>query len=292
MGASKSQKVSLEAAMRDGLANGNENSQGYRTGDSTKFYNLEVDTLRRFVSISRSFLLLGLSLQKISTPGSPKRFRGIQPHGGPMRVGRCLLPFIFVLSFSIPLIPSAAQTASPQAVQYLQKALAVLSGNTPTTDVTLTGTARRIAGSDDETGTATLKAVAGASRIDLNLSSGPRSEVINTSAASLGGMWSSPDGVTHPISYNNLFLVDPAWYFPAFPISRGLATGYAASYIGHETRNNQAVEHISLSHPLAAAAAPYVVRTGLYGAAVGLDYVAGKALYSEIAAIKNGQCKP
>jgi RHS repeat-associated protein len=44
--------------------------------------------------------------------------------------------------------------------------------------------------------------------------------------------------------------------------------------------------------PLAAAAAPYVVRTGGYFALGAFDYVLGKALISEIAAIKNGQCKP
>jgi RHS repeat-associated protein len=44
--------------------------------------------------------------------------------------------------------------------------------------------------------------------------------------------------------------------------------------------------------PLAVAAAPYVVRTGGYFALGAFDYVLGKALFNEIAAIKNGQCKP
>ena len=44
--------------------------------------------------------------------------------------------------------------------------------------------------------------------------------------------------------------------------------------------------------PLAAAAAPYVVRVGGYLAAGAFDYVLGKVLISELAAIKNGQCKP
>ncbi len=44
--------------------------------------------------------------------------------------------------------------------------------------------------------------------------------------------------------------------------------------------------------PLAAAAAPYVVRVGGYFAAGAFDYVLGKALISEFAAIKNGKCKP
>src|SRR6267154_5069568 len=137
-----------------------------------------------------------------------------------MRVARFLLSFIVVCSF---LIPSAAQqtiSSSPQAVQYLQQALMTLSGNALTSDVTLSGTAHYIAGSDDETGTAVLKAMAGASRIDLNLSSGPRSEIQNTSGASPVGTWSGPDGVAHPMAIHNL-LTEPAWFFPVFPISPG-----------------------------------------------------------------------
>jgi hypothetical protein len=163
-----------------------------------------------------------------------------------MRVGRFLLSFGLVASLLIP--TAAPQTAtSPQAVQYLQRALAALSASTPTSDVTLSGSAHYIAGSDDETGAATLKAIVGASRMDLNLSSGPRSEVVNTSA-SPAGTWSGPDGVAHAISFHNL-LTEPAWFFPAFPITHGLSSGYVATYVGLETRDGQAVEHLTISQP-------------------------------------------
>jgi len=163
-----------------------------------------------------------------------------------MRFARLLLSFVLVLSF---LIPSAAQqtaSTSPQAVQYLQRALAALSGSTPVSDVTLSGSAHYIAGSDDETGTATLKAIVGASRMDLNLSSGPRSEIQNDSGASPLGAWSGPDGVSHPLVLHNL-LTEPAWFFPAFPIAHGLSSGYVATYVGLETRDGQAVEHLTIS---------------------------------------------
>jgi hypothetical protein len=158
-----------------------------------------------------------------------------------MRFARLLLSFVLVLSF---LIPSAAQTTSPQAVQYLQRALAALSGSTPTTDVTLTGSAHYIAGSDDETGTATLKAIMGASRMDLNLSSGPRSEVWNSSPNQPVGAWSGADGVSHPISNHNL-LTEPAWFFPAFLIAHGLSG--VATYVGHETKDMTAVENLTIN---------------------------------------------
>ncbi len=73
---------------------------------------------------------------------------------------------------------SAAPTSDPQAVALVHRSLAELTGGVAVTDVTLTGTAHRIAGSDDETGTATLEATsAGDSRVDLLFPSGNRTEI-------------------------------------------------------------------------------------------------------------------
>src|SRR5258708_35042937 len=120
---------------------------------------------------------------------------------------RSIRPVVGVyLCFVLVLSSSAQQTTiqTPQASVLLQSAFAALVGANPITDVTLTGTARRIAGSDDESGTATLKAVSGASRVDLNLSSGTRSEVWNNLSGSPVGTWSGPDGVSHQISFHSL----------------------------------------------------------------------------------------
>jgi hypothetical protein len=63
------------------------------------------------------------------------------------------------------------------------------------------------------------------------------------------GAWSGPDGVLHAIAFHNL-LTGPAWFFPAFTIAQGLsASGYVATYVGSETHNGQAVQHVSLSQP-------------------------------------------
>jgi hypothetical protein len=122
-----------------------------------------------------------------------------------------------------------------------------LEGNTSISDVTLTGSVRRIAGSDDQSGTATFKALAtGAARADLSLSSGPSSEIQNLSATIPAGNWSGSDGVAHPIAFHNL-LAEPAWFFPAFAISRRLSSGYVVTDIGPEVRNDRQVEHISVS---------------------------------------------
>jgi hypothetical protein len=143
----------------------------------------------------------------------------------------------------------------------LQHALAALSPTTATRDVTLSGSVHYIAGSDDETGTATLKATAaGASRIDLSLPSGQRSEVRNLTADQPAGEWSGHDGTPHAIAYHNL-LNEPAWFSPVSAISRRLAgPGFVATYVGAETMDSQSVQHISVSQqPADPSAAPAIL---------------------------------
>jgi hypothetical protein len=168
-----------------------------------------------------------------------------------MSLSRIVLVLLFALGSSLARAQQTA-TASPPAAAtegaiVLQKALAALSPTTRISDVTLSGTARRIAGSDDESGTVVLKAVAGTgTRLDLTLPSGPRTEIRNTSAATVAGSWSGPDGASHPISDHNL-LTDPGWA-PVFTIATLLSSPNAViNYVGPETRKGQAVSHIVAS---------------------------------------------
>lgn len=143
--------------------------------------------------------------------------------------------------------PPQAPTSQSQGVAYLQKALAALAPSTPISDITLSGTARRIAGSDDESGTVVLKVLAGTgSRLDLTLSSGPRSEIRNTASAPIAGSWSGSDGVAHAMAYHNL-LTDPGWC-PAVSIASLLSAKNAViMYVGPEILNGQSVIHIFTS---------------------------------------------
>jgi hypothetical protein len=165
-----------------------------------------------------------------------------------MRAARFVLPLSLCFLVSISLSAQQAATSSPQALQILQQCLGALAGGQTLNDVSLSGTARRIAGSDDDAGTAVFEALAsGASRADLSLSAGQRSEVQNLTAAEPAGAWSGPDRISHPVAYHNL-LAEPAWFFPAFAIARRLSgSGFVATYVGHETHNGQAVEHVSVS---------------------------------------------
>jgi len=169
-----------------------------------------------------------------------------------MQVTRFATLFLGSFLMSFPVVAQQPTPAAPaprdaQAVLLLQRSLAALMGTAPVNDVTLSGTVTRIAGSDNESGTVTLKATAvGQGRIDLNLPSGQRSDVIDISQASPIGNWSGPDGAWHPIAGHNL-LGDPSWFFPTFLIHRALsAPNYAVSPMDAETKGGVAVEHLMI----------------------------------------------
>jgi hypothetical protein len=161
-----------------------------------------------------------------------------------MRVRFPLLLVIFAFAFH-SLAAQQSPSASPSAIALLQQALRALAGNQSVTDITLTGSARRIAGSDDESGQAVLKALAtGESRIDLALPSGTRSEVRVNSANGPVGSWTGPDGVVRPIAYHNL-LADTG-LFPAVTLAGFVSSPNSVlSYVGPETRDGAAVTHLS-----------------------------------------------
>jgi hypothetical protein len=162
------------------------------------------------------------------------------------------LALLFCLPFAM--LPTFAQqssttsppaTKNPQAVSLAAASLAALSGSTAITDVTLTGNATRIAGSDVETGTVTLK-VAGSSdsRIDLNLSNGPRNEVRNVSNSAPQGSWAGPDAVPHAMPLHNC-MTDSAWFAPQLSVLSQLSNpNLVVSYVGQESRNGASVQHL------------------------------------------------
>jgi hypothetical protein len=165
-----------------------------------------------------------------------------------MRLARVLVCSVLILN-SPSLVPAQQATpATPQAAALLQGSLSALNANQPLTDITLTASARRIAGSDDESGTATLKAIAsGASSMNLSLSAGAHSEIMNASATSPTGSWSGPDAIVHPMAYHNL-LTTPSWFFPTFALAASYsAPGAQVTYVGPETRNSQSVQHLTIT---------------------------------------------
>jgi hypothetical protein len=153
----------------------------------------------------------------------------------------------FCASLLFSQITICQQTSAPpvQPQVLLQKSLAALAGNTTLADITLSGTAERIAGSDDETGSVVLKAnSAGALRLDFSYSSGPRMEVRSVTADGVfSGAWSGPDSVSHPIAFHNL--VGDWGFVPVFALANILSNqNTVLSYVGLETLDGQSVLHL------------------------------------------------
>lgn len=178
-----------------------------------------------------------------------------------MSPSRLVVVLLFAFGSSLARAQQTATTSPPAAATegaaVLQKALAALAPTTRITDVTLSGTARRIAGSDDESGTVLLKALAtGESRLDLTFPSGPRTEVRANSPTGPVGSWSGPDATSHSISQHNLW-TDSSWFFPAFALARVLNDpSFTISDLGLESRNGQSVEHLAVSRQFQATGAP------------------------------------
>jgi hypothetical protein len=152
---------------------------------------------------------------------------------------------------------SAPVTKDPQAVSLATASLAALSGSISVADVTLSGTATQIAGSDAETGTVTLK-VAGSSdsRIDLNLSNGPRSEVRNVSNSAPTGSWAGTDGVSHAFPMHNC-MTDAAWFAPQLSVLSQLSDpNLAVLYVGQESRDGTIVQHLHFETPQSSSVDP------------------------------------
>jgi len=157
--------------------------------------------------------------------------------------------------------PHSQQTAVPsaQASLLLQKAMNALAPNISLTDVTLSGTARRIAGADDETGSVVMKALAtGEARLDLTFASGQRTEVYANSDNGPIGTWSAGSGAAHSVSIQNL-MTDSSWFFPALTVAKVSSPKYVVSYVDTETKNGQLLVHlIGWQLPLGKSASPGV----------------------------------
>jgi hypothetical protein len=189
-----------------------------------------------------------------------------------------LIAALVGLGLSIAAAGQQTNVQTPQASSFVQGSLKALAGGAIINDVTISATARRIAGSDDETGAATLTAMAaGDSRVELSLPSGVRNEIRNPAGTPLPdtlapglpagvtqtpqpvGSWSGPDGIAHRMATHNT-LTEATWFFPAFAVATLMSSqNYVISYVGQETRDGQQVLHLSASQqswPIASGQSP------------------------------------
>jgi hypothetical protein len=143
---------------------------------------------------------------------------------------------------------SSSPARDTQALTLANQALKALTGGKAITDATVQGTANFIAGSDQESGNATLEARVGyESRIVLSLSGGQRSEIHNASGVPPQRKWAGPDGAWHAMPLHSCW-TDPTWFFPALTIQSALNDPQISfANIGQETKGGFPVQHIQIS---------------------------------------------
>jgi len=161
--------------------------------------------------------------------------------------GLGLAVLFFAVQVALPQTTTTTPTSDPQAIALATQALTALTGSVQVSDVTLTGAATRIAGSDIETGTITLEALGtGNSSLSLVTSAGTRSETRSTANGFPQGCWVGIDGTAHAMANHNC-VTDAVWFFPALTVlSQAASTNVLAKYVGLETRNGGSVQHIRL----------------------------------------------
>jgi hypothetical protein len=147
----------------------------------------------------------------------------------------------------VPPAPGSPEAGSSEAITRLQSSLTMLAGKSSVTDVTLTGTAERISGSDDETGSATLKALAtGEESAEFTFPSGTRREIRQGSGTRREGHWSGPDGSWHAMPEHNL-KAEGVWFSPALLFRQLLADKTRAfRHLGTALVEGRPLEHIQV----------------------------------------------
>jgi hypothetical protein len=144
---------------------------------------------------------------------------------------------------------AAPQTVArdPQALNLIASSLKALTGSTAVNDATLQATASYVAGSDEESGTATLTARGNQeSLVQLNLSGGTRQEIRDGPA----GAWSGPDGEAHSMALHNCW-TDASWFFPALTLEAIAADPtLAVAYLGPDTSKGATLLHVQVARLL------------------------------------------
>ncbi len=165
-----------------------------------------------------------------------------------MKPTAALIAVFLASGFLVQASPAKPSPSDVQAVALARSAYLALTGGQGVQDATITASATWIAGSDQQTGTATLEALgSGNSRVTLILVSGQRTEIRSALTGAPAGSWAGPDGVAHSMAFHNC-QTDAAWFFPALSLSGALSDPQVVfSYVGQETLKGSSVQHIRYS---------------------------------------------
>lgn len=157
----------------------------------------------------------------------------------------CLL-FVFAVPASFGQVTQSVPSRDTQAISILQRSLTAMAKGATVSDVTLSGRATRIAGSDQESGQVILEAKgARASRVTLSLSGSPLTEVRSFNGGAEIGAYVGSDTVVHAEAAHNCF-TDAGWFSPVSAISSELSnSSLNVAYVGPETLRGASVQHVS-----------------------------------------------
>ena len=150
--------------------------------------------------------------------------------------------FIACLLVATPslLLARNPPASDPQALLYAAQALNAMTGGMSLNDVTLTGS---VTWDGTDTGTATLQALGtGESRIDVVFATGTRSDIRDAQTSLSLGQWRSPNNTSGKYASHNCW-TDAVWFFPPLS-SLGAGSNVVLTYVGQESRNGVAVQHI------------------------------------------------
>jgi hypothetical protein len=135
----------------------------------------------------------------------------------------------------------------PTTVTLINQGLALLNGGTALSDVTLQANVTYTAGSNIQTGTATLQALGdGNSLIVLSLTGGQMQYISNNQGGWPSGAWIGTDGSLNLYAFQNCW-TDAAWFFPGL-IFTGLPGNPQIGVVnlGPGSWNGNAVNEIQL----------------------------------------------
>lgn len=152
---------------------------------------------------------------------------------------------IFCSLLAIAQTAPQATTSDALAISLAQKSVAALTGGAPISDVRLNTNVISVLGADNETGTGTFQAKGtGESRVDLNLSSGTRSDVRSVTNGIPSGSWQSNAATPAAYAEHNCW-TDAAWFFPALSaLTQTANPSFVFKYVGQEQHGGVNTQHI------------------------------------------------
>lgn len=146
-----------------------------------------------------------------------------------------------------PLTSAGASTnvsvSDPQAVTLVQQANLALTGGATVADVTLNASVAWIAGSTNETGTATLQGKGTAeARLAISAGTATRTEIRNDTVGP-SGQFVDASGKVRPVALHNCW-TPAAWFAPHGLVQSLSGANTVLRYIGTESDDGVAVDHI------------------------------------------------